>query len=158
MSYSAIAVANALLTHAQATRLRITPTRLQLLLYLVQSYHLKTQRSPLFDDFFVRSSGGPRIPSIHHKVWAYDGLAIDRLIPTLGSDPDVRNIPHIPATDKLSWRLIRELLLNYGAVPEAELLIWIVGVGSAWERSKADEVFTLATICADAARLFNPGG
>lgn len=72
MAYSAMQIANAFVQKAKAGQLdKLTPMKLQKLMFFAQSWYIRTYRKKLIDDNFVRWQYGPVIPSIYYEFAQY---------------------------------------------------------------------------------------
>jgi len=114
--YSALAVANAFIEASKQKRLRkLTPMKLNRLMFFAQVASLQTHDCALFDDFFCWWETGAVIPSIFHKFEFYR----DRKIKAYGSciiEKDgmlTSNTPFMQEYDLGSWKIIDEIVRKY---------------------------------------------
>lgn len=77
-TYSALAVANYILTHCQG----ITNLKLQKMLYFVQGFALAEWGEPLFTDEIQAWTYGPVVPSVYEQYMDFGSRPITRLAPS----------------------------------------------------------------------------
>ena len=66
-----ILVANSILDVASKDNQRISPMKLQKLIYFVYKRYLQENDRPLFDEYFEVWQFGPVLPSVYHEFKAY---------------------------------------------------------------------------------------
>jgi uncharacterized phage-associated protein len=140
--YSALAVANAFIDRALNGKIEdLTPMKLQKLLFFTQSWHLKINGEPLFDDFFARWRYGPVIPSIYHEFKQYGPNEItDYGKGVVNDDEDDFGIrlviPEIDwKCDRETVDLVDKIIEVYGEFTGWELSVMTHEEGSAWKIS-----------------------
>jgi uncharacterized phage-associated protein len=137
MAYSAYAVANAFIQRAKEGKLpKLTPMKLQKLLYFAQAWHLKgTGGKPLLDDNFARWRHGPVIPAIYHEFKAYGYDSISQMATTLAVSEGgySMNVPTIPDDDRSAWGLIDAIIGKYGQLGGIALSNMTHLTDSAWD-------------------------
>lgn len=141
MAYSAYAVANAFVKRAKEGALpRLSPMKLQKLMYFAQAWHLKVLDKPFMDDNFARWQHGPVVPSIYHEFKAFGYTTITREATTLSQDDGqfVMNVPTIPADDSNAWGLIDAVIRKYGEFDGPALSELTHADGSAWALRRGD--------------------
>ncbi len=139
MAYSALAVANAFIEQGLRGNIpRLTPMKLQKLLFFAQSWHLRKngENAPLFDDNFARWKHGPVIPSIYHELKTYGAGTITQKLSNveIGDDWEITLVtPSIPASDAEAHELIDAIIKKYGGLTGSQLSFLTHEEGTAWE-------------------------
>jgi len=137
--YSALAVANAFIKRSREGQLaKLTPMKLQKLLFFTQSWHLKINKEPLFDDLFARWQYGPVIPSIYHEFKSYGSGVITDYGTILVNDDDSKLgfkviIPEIDwEGDQETVDFIDKIIEVYGCYSGGALSRMTHEDGTAW--------------------------
>ncbi len=118
MGYSAKAVANAFLDIAEANEKRVSPLKLQKLVYLAHGWNLAIQGQPLVDDEYAEAwQYGPVFPSLYHEFKDFGKSPVT----SKASEFDMTEAfdynmyqPEIPEADKESWDLLDRIWEIYG--------------------------------------------
>lgn len=132
MAYSAMQVANAFIHKAKEGKLSgLTPMKLQKLMFFAQSWQIKENGYPLFDDFFSRWPYGPVIPSVYHEFKDFR----DKDITEYGKDAH-SNIQMIDYQDEYSWTLIDDVIKEYGGYSASQLSWMTHQPGTAWNMNE----------------------
>lgn len=140
MAYSAVAVANAFIKRAKEGMIAdLSPMKLQKLLFLAQSWHLKFKDGePLLDDTFCRWQYGPVIPAVYHEFKQFGSRSVDRygtfVGPGKGGGYQLLQ-PNVPESDHCSWGIIDEIISVYGGYSGVQLSALTHMPGSAWKET-----------------------
>ena len=137
--YSVLAVANAFIKRALEGRLDdLTPMKLQKLLFFTQSWHLRINDKPLFDDLFARWQYGPVVPSIYHAFKRYGQKVITDYGKMIATDNDDIKI----ITPEIDWKqdsetvaFIDKIIEVYGGYSGWRLSVMTHEPGTAWQMS-----------------------
>lgn len=144
MAYSAYAVANAFVQRAMDGAVpRLSPMKLQKLMYYAQLWHLQVLDRPLLDDNFARWKFGPVIPAIYHEFKDFGSQTITSMATTLSTDDGdgfTMHVPKIPESDKTTWGLIDAIIKRYGPVSAQDLSERTHQPGSAWAQGLNDGI------------------
>jgi len=140
--YSALAVANAFIKRSREGQLaKLTPMKLQKLLFFTQSWHLKINKAPLFDDLFARWQYGPVIPSIYHEFKSYGAEIIKDYGKTIVKDDD-RDFGFKVIIPEIDWEgdkntviFIDKIIEVYGGYTGWALSVMTHETGTAWQIS-----------------------
>ncbi|WP_144967398.1 Panacea domain-containing protein [Pseudomonas sp. DE0010] len=144
MAYSALAVANAFIEQGLRGNIpRLTPMKLQKLLFFAQSWHLRKNgpNAPLFDDNFARWKYGPVIPSLYHELKTYGSSPITSMLRNVENDDEggfVLVTPSIPASDANAHELIDAIITKYGRLTGSQLSFLTHEDGTAWQLGLED--------------------
>lgn len=137
-NYPIEAVANSVLWGAEKRNVRLTPMKLQKLLYLCHGYYLAVTGQPLVDEDFEAWQYGPVSPSIYQEFKDCGSRSIDagrrarnRGRAALGILDDISEIPD---DDKQAARIVNFVLDTYGARTAIYLSDLTHKVGSPWEK------------------------
>ncbi|KFA58972.1 hypothetical protein A9G48_02840 [Gilliamella sp. wkB18] len=144
MAYSTIAVANTILELAEKKNIKISPMKMQKLIYYAQAWYYYLNNEPLIDEHFSRWQYGPVIPSLYHELKYYGANDITSKIVNFefGYDDGVVVEPIIK--DKLIGRHLDKILEVYGSYSAQELSNMTHQEGTAWALKGADgSVITL---------------
>lgn len=143
MAYSAVTVANAFIQTALEGHIpKLTPMKLQKLMFYAQSWHLKLYESPLIDDFFSKWKYGPVIPSLYHEVKHYGDRDISALIKNIFFNEEIKEeecvfaIPTLPHSDTRAYALIEKIIEVYGPLRGTQLSHLTHLPGTAWAETK----------------------
>lgn len=132
MAYSAKAVANAIIERAQDKNiLDVSPMKLQKLIFYAQSWSLKLNNKPLFDDPIERWDYGPVVRDVYYE---FRGFGY-RPISLLATDA-LGYIPIINPDDEDSWALIDKILDVYGQYSAVQLSNMTHSEDTAWSMGK----------------------
>ena len=118
MGYSAKAVANAFLDIAVANEKKLSPLKLQKLVYIAHGWNLAINDKPLIDDEFAEAwQYGPVFPSIYHEFKEFGKTPVLWKAAEYEMDEDfefkVFN-PEIPNDDEDTWKLLNRVWDIYG--------------------------------------------
>ena len=141
MAYSAMAVANAFIRRALEGKLdKLTPMKLQKMMFYAQSWHLALKKEPLIDDFFCRWQYGPVIPSLYHEFKEYGAQPISAYGGYVVEDEGelLSKRPIVGSHDADTWELIDKMIEVYGAYSGAQLSALTHEPGTAWSAGPAD--------------------
>jgi uncharacterized phage-associated protein len=138
--YSALAISNTFIKRALQGKLKkLTPMKLQKLLFFAQSWYLRLNNRPLFDDLFARWQYGPVIPSIYREFKRFGPKEIADYGKRVVVDEDGEDRISIPGIDeerdKETISFIEEITNVYGDFTGWELSVMTHEKGSAWQIS-----------------------
>lgn len=138
MAYSARAVANAFIKRAKEGELKkLTPMKLQKLIFFAHSWYLHLNEEPLVYDFFARWDTGPIILSLYHELYVYGSNEVIDYCRSLKEfeDESYRQTPLIPREDQKVWTTIDRIIEIYGKYSGSQLASRSVADGSAWKET-----------------------
>jgi uncharacterized phage-associated protein len=144
MAYSTIAVANTILELAEKKNIKISPMKMQKLIYYAQAWYYLLNNEPLIDEHFSRWQYGPVIPSLYHELKYYGANDITSKIVNFefGYNDGIVVEPIIK--DDLIGRYLDKILEVYGPYSAQELSNMTHQKGTAWALKGADgSVITL---------------
>ena len=142
MDYSAISVANSIITLAKEKGIDdLSPMKLQKLMYFAQFFYLKNFEKPLIDDNFVRWKFGPVIPSLYYQLRSYQSRPVNQYIQQLIENNEV--VVYMMADeDYISWALIDKVINKYGYLDRLSLSALTRRDNSSWSNGEIDTVIT----------------
>ena len=118
MGYSAKAVANAFLDIADANEKKLSPLKLQKLVYIAHGWHLAIHDEPLVQDEFAEAwQYGPVFPSVYHEFKEFGKSAVTGKASDfrLESDYDFELYePSVPVDDEDAQDLLKKVWEIYG--------------------------------------------
>lgn len=118
MGYSAKAVANAFLDIAKANERRLSPLKLQKLVYIAHGWNLAINGDSLVEDEFAEAwQYGPVFPSLYHEFKEFGKSPVGRKACEfeVANDFDFNVIePSIPSKDEQAWELMNRVWDIYG--------------------------------------------
>lgn len=80
MPYNSAAIANFFIGAFNAVESRLTPTKLQKLVYFAHGWHLAIHDAPLIDEKIQASQSGPMIFSLYHNLRGHQNASVMALI------------------------------------------------------------------------------
>jgi uncharacterized phage-associated protein len=118
MGYSAKAIANAFLDIAGANEKKLSPLKLQKLVYIAHGWNLAINGESLVNDEFAEAwQYGPVFPSIYHEFKEFGRSPVTSKAFAFDMDDDLNfNVyePEIPRSDAETWNLINRVWEIYG--------------------------------------------
>lgn len=118
MGYSAKAIANAFLDVADANEKKLSPLKLQKLVYIAHGWNLAINGSSLVEDEFAEAwQYGPVFPSLYHEFKEFGKSPVGRKACEFKVDEDFDfNViePVVPRDDNQTWELIDRIWEIYG--------------------------------------------
>ena len=131
MGYSAKAVANYFLS--KYGKQRISPLKIQKLVYIAHGWYMAFYDDPLVDDEWAEAwRYGPVFPSLYHQFKHFGRLPIDDLAHEI--DVDFKETtPEIPPIDGRAHRLLDRVWEVYGDYTGAQLSNMCHRPGTPWD-------------------------
>lgn len=114
MSYPAKSIANAFLNLGFSEKGRITPMKLQKLVYFAHGYFLGAYGEPLIDECFEAWQYGPVAPSLYHEFKGFGNTPISRLATELDWEADEELPVPPPADDPRFSKVLNFVWKTYG--------------------------------------------
>jgi uncharacterized phage-associated protein len=120
MGYPVKAVANAMLQTAENHDSKLSPLKLQKLVYIAHGWHLALRETELVDDEFAEAwQYGPVFPSLYHEFKDVGKGFISKRATDLELSDDVDfdfyvTEPIIPEDDQFTWSLLNKVWDSYG--------------------------------------------
>lgn len=137
MSYSAKAVANYFIALAKKRGEKLTPMKLQKLVYFAHGWHLALTEHPLIDEKVEAWQYGPVIPSLYHEFKSYGKGSISE--PATDLDDSLNFVvPELPVdspADLYAKALIEKVFDVYGKYSGIQLSNLTHIKGSPWEQT-----------------------
>jgi uncharacterized phage-associated protein len=112
---------------------KISPMKIQKLVYLAHGYSLAIRNAPLIDELFEAWRFGPVLPSLYHAIKNYGGNTITAYIK--GDEHNILTPQNIePITDDFTVaEIIRFVWGNYGRMDPLELSDWTHEKDGPWD-------------------------
>lgn len=116
MAYPVKAVANYLLALAKDKGEKLSPMKLQKLVYFAHGWHLAFTGQSLIDEKVEAWQYGPVIPSLYHEFSNYGAGNISKLATELDDDFEfiTPKLPNDDAADKFAKALLEKVFEVYG--------------------------------------------
>lgn len=144
MAYSTIAVANTILEFAEKKKIKISPMKMQKLIYYAQAWYYSLNNEPLVDEHFSRWQYGPVIPSLYHELKYYGSNNITSKIGNIEFTDNDAVVVEPVIRDNLIGKLLDKILDVYGSYSAEQLSNMTHQKGTAWAIKGADgSVITL---------------
>lgn len=132
MAYSTIAVANTILELAEKKNIKISPMKMQKLIYYAQAWYYSLNNEPLIDEHFSRWHYGPVIPSLYHKLKYYGANNITSKIGDLEFINNDTVFVEPVIKDNLIGQFLDRILEVYGSFSAEQLSNMTHQEGTAW--------------------------
>lgn len=133
LPYSSASIANSFLKLAFASKSKVSPMKIQKLVYLAHGYSLALRETPLVDELFEAWRFGPVLPSLYHAFKGYGDNPISSYIKNSGYDfLFTQNVDPI-ITDLTVIEVISFVWDNYGQMDPLELSDWTHEKGAPWD-------------------------
>ena len=154
MGYNAKAIANFFLDIAKERGDKVTPLKIQKLVYFSHGWHLAlTDGKPLVNDEYIEAwTYGPVFPSLYHEFKQYggdpiDGYAIDVYWNEEKKDSDYR-IPNVEESDVPTKKFLEKIWDVYGSKTPLQLSMISHAPDSPWaQTNRGGEGFMNVNIC-----------
>lgn len=144
MGYSAKASANYFLQLAAKEGQKITPLKVQKLVYIAHGWYLALYDKPLVDDECAEAwEYGPVFPSIYHEFKDFGGdpiarLAMDIVYDELSEDWETWK-PHIPGNHKDTRAFLNHIWKLYKGFTGGQLSDLTHKEGTPWEKTRNEK-------------------
>lgn len=151
-AYSAFAIANFFLHLAEETGAKITPLKIQKLVYISHGYHLafterdKEEAQPLvYDENAEAWEYGPVFPSLYHEFKHFGKNPITepaqdvKFFPVSGKIHRIVVTPEIDESDEFVKALLRKIWEVYGEFSGIDLSAITHKRGSPWYKTRKKE-------------------
>lgn len=138
MSYRTALAANAILISAKRHRIRLEPHKLQQLLFLLQGWHLAKFHAPAVDERPQAWDSGPIFESLYFRLMAYGASGITHLLRAF--HPPINELCTLfPSQEDIEyWRMLDDIVAEYGRWSGNDLLMLCTEPGGAWESAKSE--------------------
>ncbi len=117
MSYDPLAIANTLIDIAKEKKVKLTPMKLQKLIYFAHGWNLALKDEPLINEHVEAWKFGPVIPSIYHEFKYYGNNDINEKAERIIMNDNfsfTTTKPVVKKTDKEIWELLEKIWEVYG--------------------------------------------
>ena len=133
MGYSAKAVANFFIEHDK--KKRISPMKLQKLVYISHGWYLALYDEYLIDDEYAEAwQYGPVYPSLYHEFKHFGWKPVTTLATDIDEDFDI-SPPEIDPDDERTIRLLRRIWKVYGGYTGKQLSSMTHSPGTPWHKA-----------------------
>lgn len=152
MGYPVKAVANALLKVAEEHGARVSPLKLQKLVYITHGWNLGLAGEPLVEDELPEAwEYGPVFPSLYHefKDLGSQGIARKATEVTVRAGKLESIKPSIPKSDEFTWALVRRVWDQYGKYGAMALSDLTHREGTPWDATRKRSAYRNADISND---------
>ncbi len=149
MGYPVKAVANALIKIAEEHGARVSPLKLQKLVYITHGWNLGLAGEPLVEDELPEAwEYGPVFPSLYHefKDLGSQGIARQATELQLRGGKFEHSKPKIAKDDKFSWDLLRRVWDQYGKYGAMALSDLTHREGTPWDITRKQSSYRNADI------------
>ena len=133
--YRSMAVANWFIDHVS----KITPLKLQKLIYYAHGWNLALRDGPLIDELVEAWEYGPVVPSVYHEFKRYGNQPIAEHGTVIEMSPD-RKIrifaPEIPVQDEGTGKLLDKIVEVFGSRSALQLSADTHQAGTPWSKTR----------------------
>jgi uncharacterized phage-associated protein len=136
MPYPAKSVANAIIQKALANGQRISPLKLQKLLYYVCGYYAAAYDKPLIDHTFEAWDYGPVVPHLYRAFRHYGNRPIAMLATESDWDSDEEVVVPPPDGDAALDKVLDFVWKTYGGYSAIRLSEMTHAAGGPWDRTR----------------------
>jgi len=137
------AVANAILEKAFSERVRVSPLKLQKLLYYAHGYYSAAAGKPLIDQAFEAWQYGPVVPAAYHEFKEFGNSPITRLATEFDCSLDDDIPVSADFDDPAVRRIIDYVWKHYSGFSAEELSGMTHRPDSPWDRTRQENVYGL---------------
>lgn len=133
MPYTAASVANAFLSRAFRDKKRVSPMKIQKLLYIAHGYALVECKEPMLDEVFEAWKFGPVLSSLYHECKNYGAGQITQYLKDIDPETGETSPAPLPDDDNLT-DIIDFVWRTYGGDSAISLSDWTHVKGGPWDQ------------------------
>jgi len=138
MPYPVKSVANAIIQKAQANGAKISPLKLQKLLYYVCGYYIAAYEKPLIDHTFKAWDYGPVVPRLYREFRHYGNRPITSLATDIDWDSGAMHPVPPPDSDKKFQKVLDFVWDRFGFYTESQLSAMTHAKDSPWDQTRRE--------------------
>ena len=133
MAYAAASVANAFLSRAFRDKKRISPMKIQKLVYIAHGYSLVECSEPMLDEVFEAWKFGPVLSSLYQECKRYGRDEITNYLKDIDPETGKESPAALPDNDHVN-NIIDFVWKTYGSESAISLSDWTHVKGGPWDR------------------------
>lgn len=136
MPYNTLSIANAILNFGFINNVKISPLKLQKLLYFANGYFLAAYDEPLIDRAFEAWDYGPVVPAVYREFKEFRSDEILRFASEYDRENDEYTPVPLPASDSRLDRVLEFVWETYGSLSGLQLSDLTHRPDSPWDKTR----------------------